>query len=46
MINSIGRRCRREDVVGSDREKQAIDSVRSAFAFAVGGVSKTKAMED
>jgi hypothetical protein len=36
MIESIDRRCRREDEVRSDREKQAIGSVRSAFAFAVG----------
>jgi hypothetical protein len=31
MAYSIGRRCRREDEVRSDREKQAIGSVRSAF---------------
>jgi hypothetical protein len=46
MAYSIGRRCRSEDDVRSDREKQAIGSVRFALAFAVGGISKTKAMED
>lgn len=37
MAYSIGRRCRREDEVRSDREEKRKRSVRFAFAFAVGG---------
>jgi hypothetical protein len=42
MAYSIGRRCRSEDDVRSDREKQAIGLVRFAFAFAVGGFKEAR----